>query len=201
MGSIDVLAEQFRHCRDEESLANCLLHQGLQLSQTGFGNVQLMNWKNGYLEIKAQSGFTHDFLNFFKCVSIEDVSACARALRRRSSIVIEDITADQQFAPCREILTEAGVRAVQSTPLVSSSGALIGILSTHFPALHRPTDIEMRNLQHAAHLAANAFIAIRVSNTSSANAINASLDLLRDAHEAIEFTEKLLACDPFSRTS
>lgn len=101
---------------------------------------------------------SHDFLNFFKRVYVDDVSACARALRKRSSIIIDDVTADQQFTPCRDILAQAGVRAVQSTPMVSSSGALIGILSTHFPTPHRPTDIEMRNLRHAAHLAADAFI-------------------------------------------
>jgi GAF domain-containing protein len=197
MGSIEVLADQLRHCRDERSLADCLLRQGLQLSQTIFGNVQFMNWKNGYLKIAAQFGFTRDFLNFFSRVRVEDDSACARALRERSSIIIEDVTADRQFAPCREILTRAGVRAVQSTPMVSSSGALVGILSTHFPAPHRPTEIEMRNLRHAAHLAANAYIAVRVNNASSIDAINSSLELVRDAHEAIELTEKLLARDPF----
>jgi hypothetical protein len=70
-----------------------------------------MNWKAGYLEIKAQSGFADEFLNFFQRVCLADVSACARALRKRSSIVFEDVTTDQQF---------------------------VGILSTHFPILHRP---------------------------------------------------------------
>jgi GAF domain-containing protein len=106
------------------------------------GNVQLMNWKAGYLEIKAQSGFGDEFLNFFKQVYLADVSACARALRKRSSIVIEDITTDRQFVPCCEILMRAGVRAVQSTPMISSSGALMGILSTHLPILHRPGENE-----------------------------------------------------------
>jgi GAF domain-containing protein len=199
MGSIEILAQQFRHCRDERTVADCLLHQGLQLSQTDFGNVQLMNWKKGYLEIDAQSGFSQDFLDFFKQVHIEDASACARALRNRNSIIIEDVTADQQFAPCREVLVRASIRAVQSTPMISSSGALIGILSTHFPKLHRPTDIEMRTLQHAAHLAADALIAIRANNANFVDAINSSIELVQDAQKAIEITEKLLARDPFCR--
>jgi GAF domain-containing protein len=197
MGSIEVLAQQFRHCRDERSVADRLLDLGLQLSQTALGNVQLMNWKRGYLEINVQSGFSRDFLDFFKQVHIEDASACARALRNRSSIIIEDITADQQFAPCRDILAKAGVRAVQSTPMTSSSGALIGILSTHFPKLHLPTGIEMRNLRHAAHLAADAIIAIRANNANSVDAINSSIELVQDAQKAIEITERLLAHGPF----
>ena len=106
----DPLSEQLRRCRDPHSLAGCLLYEGLTLSQAHFGNVQLMNWKNGYLEIEARSGFGDEFLNFFKRVYVGDVSACARALRKRSSIVVEDVTADQQFTPCCEILPRAGRR-------------------------------------------------------------------------------------------
>src|SRR5262249_49541708 len=160
---LDPLSEKLRYGRDPHSLAGCLLHEGLMLSQARFGNVQLMNWKNGCLEIEAQSGFGDEFLNFFKQVYFADVSACARAFRKRSSMVIEDVTTDQQFAPCCEILTRAGVRAVQSTPMISSGGALVGILSTHFPILHRPGEIEMRNLRHAAQVAADALILIRVN--------------------------------------
>jgi GAF domain-containing protein len=157
------LTEQIHRCGDAQSLAECLLHHGLKLSGARLGNVQLMNSKDGYLEIKAQSGFSDEFLNFFKRVDVADVSACARALRRRNSIVIEDVTTDQQFAPYCEILHRAGVRAVQSTPMLTSGGALMGILSTHFPIPHRLTHIEMRNLLHAAHIAADALVSIRVN--------------------------------------
>jgi GAF domain-containing protein len=192
----DPLSEQLRHCRDPQSLAGCLLHEGLTLSRACFGNVQLMNWKNGYLEIAAQSGFGDEFLNFFKRVYVGGVSACARALRKRSSIVIEDVTTDQQFAPCCEILTRAGVRAVQSTPMISSAGAFMGILSTHFPISHRPGEVAMRNLRHAAQAAADALILIRVNGGSSSDAIDASLEVVRDSQDVLERTEKLLSRDP-----
>ena len=197
MGAMfDPIAQQIHRCRDAQSLADCLLYQGLELSRARFGNVQLMNWKVGYLEIKAQSGFGDEFLNFFKRVYVGDVSACARALQKRSSIVIEDVTTDQQFVPCCEILTRAGVRAVQSTPMIPSSGAFMGVLSTHFPILHRPGEIEMRNLRHAAQVAADALVFIRVNGGSSSYAINASLEIVRDSQDALERTEKLLSRDP-----
>src|SRR5262249_38196349 len=192
----DPTAEQIHRCRDAQSLAECLLHHGLELSRTSFGNVQLMDWKVGYLAIKAQSGFGDEFLNFFKQVYLADVSACARALRKRSSIVIEDVTTDQQFAPCCEILTRAGVRAVQSTPMISSSGAFMGVLSTHFPILHRPGEIEMRNLRHAAQVAADVLVFIRVNGGSSSHAIDASLKIIRDSQDVLGRTEKLLSRDP-----
>ncbi|HKD30408.1 MAG TPA: GAF domain-containing protein [Xanthobacteraceae bacterium] len=157
----ELIAEGLRQCSSIRSVVNCLLDRVLQVSATGFGNIQLMNWKAGYLEIKAQRGFGDEFLNFFEHVELEDSSACARALRNRDSVVIEDIVADPQFSPCLDVMRRAGVRAVQSTPLVSSSGALVGILSTHFPMQHRPTDMQMRSMKEAGQLAANTIIRLR----------------------------------------
>jgi GAF domain-containing protein len=63
-----------------------------------------------------------------------------------------------QFIPCLKVVQRAGVRAVQSTPLVSSNGVLVGIVSTHFPTPCRPTEIQMQRTKEAAQLAANAII-------------------------------------------
>jgi two-component system, sensor histidine kinase len=116
-----------------------LLNRGLEICQSSFDNVQLMNWPAGYLEIKAQHGFQDEFLNFFERVTLSDASACARALRNRQSIIVEDVMIDQQFAPYREIVSRAGIRAVQSTPLLSSEGSLVGIISIHFSTNLDPT--------------------------------------------------------------
>ena len=133
----------------------------MDLSETRLGNMQLMNWNAGCLEIKLQSGFGSAFLDFFARVRIEHGSACARALRCRQTIVIEDIMADAEFNSCREIVHHAGVRAVQSTPMISSSGALLGIVSTHFPVCRQPTKMQLRNLQHTAQVAADAIVRAR----------------------------------------
>src|SRR5215831_5367759 len=61
-----------------------------------------LNWKAGYLEIKAQRGFREEFMNFFGRVKLEDSSACARTLRKRDAVVIEDIVIDPQFSSCLE---------------------------------------------------------------------------------------------------
>jgi len=158
---LESMAAELHRCSDIHEVLNYLLDHGLRVSCAGLGNIQLMNWKAGYLEIKAQRGFHEEFMNFFGRVELEDSSVCARALRNRNSVVVEDVVLDPQFAPCLEIARRAGIRAVQSTPLVSSSGALVGILSTHFPTQHRPTDIQMRAIKEAGQLAANMIIRLR----------------------------------------
>jgi len=55
---------------DERSVCEWLLSQGLDLTQTPLGNVQLIDWKEGYLKIVAQTGFREDFLKFFAKVKV-----------------------------------------------------------------------------------------------------------------------------------
>ena len=152
-----------------------------------------MNWKRGCLEIKAQRGFDDEFLNFFTRVYIEDGSACARALQKRQSIIIRDVIADPQFAPCLHILDRAGVRAVQSTPMISTSGAFIGVLSTHFSTRQQPDEGEMRSIQHLAQVAADAVIKQRVNSMSDRERIAASLSRLSLSYDALERAEELLS--------
>ena len=123
-----LLFEQLQKCPDIASVLDCVLDRSLELSGARFGNVQLMDWRLGYLEIKAQRGFQSEFLNFFDRVKVEHGSVCARALRNREATVIDDIMVDEPFSPYRDIAYRAGIRAVQSVPLVSSSGAALGVL-------------------------------------------------------------------------
>jgi GAF domain-containing protein len=53
-------------------------------------------------------------------------------------VIIEDVTRSPLFIgrDALKVLLNAGVRSVQSTPLISRSGKLLGIISTHFSKIH-----------------------------------------------------------------
>jgi hypothetical protein len=154
-------ALDFEGRRDVRSVIERALVDALKLTGAPFGNVQLMDWATRRLTIAAQHGFDAEFLNFFRAVRADDGSACGRALRERRSIIIEDVLTDAHFTPCQEIALRSGFRAVQSTPMVSSGGAFLGVLSTHYPASHRPLDSEMKIIASAAAVTADAIILIR----------------------------------------
>ena len=187
-----LLFGRLQKCADIRSVLNCALDRSLELTGTCFGNVQLMDWRSGHLEIKAQRGFQSEFLNFFERVKFDHGSACARALRNRDTIVIDDIMTDEQFSPYREIGCRAGIRSVLSTPLVSSSGALLGALSVHFTMAQRPTDMQVRGMTEAAELAADEIIRLRAINGDGM--LNA-LGVLLQSREAIITAEKLISRD------
>jgi GAF domain-containing protein len=94
--------------------------------------VQLLDRAIGALRIAVQRGFDREFLHFFGAVRLEG-SACATAFRERRPVVVKDVATDPSFdEPSRAVVLRAGVRAVQSTPLLSTDGAVPGVLSTHY---------------------------------------------------------------------
>jgi PAS domain S-box-containing protein len=120
------------------------------------GNLQLLDPSSGTLMLAAHRGFEDPFLRFFAVVK-DEISVCGAVMRTRERIVVEDITSSEIFAgkPSRKVMLDAGVRAVQSTPLVSSTGKLLGITSTHFGQPHRPGERELRLMDLLARQAAD----------------------------------------------
>ena len=181
--------EPFSRCADLQSLADRIVDLGVTLSNADYGNVQLMNWETGWLEITAQRGFHDEFLNFFRRVKLGDGTACARAVQDRGAIVIDDVAADVQFSPYLEIARRAGFRAVQSTPLVSTSGALVGIVSTHFRRQYRPNPSQIAALNQMAQMAADRIIALRAHRAGAEFEHLCSID---ECRKAIFLADKVL---------
>jgi GAF domain-containing protein len=154
-------ATRLLRCTNLQSVLDCVLDGGLQLTGATLGNVQLMDGESGFLTIAAQRGFNEEFLDFFQRVNADHVSACGRALSQQRAIVIKDVMSDEDFVPCLAIAERAGFRSVQSTPIVSSSGVVLGILSTHFPVPHQPNEGAMDALRSLASVAATAITRMR----------------------------------------
>jgi PAS domain S-box-containing protein len=139
-----------------EGLAE-MLDATIELLGADKGNVRILDAERGVLRIAAQRGFEQNFLDFFREVSIQDDSAFSQSIRSGKRIVIEDVEADEAYAPLRSLARAAGFRAVQMTPLNGQDGTPPGLLSTHFRSPHRPSQQNLRRLDLYARQAA-AFI-------------------------------------------
>ena len=110
------------------------------------GHIQLLDAAGSKLSIVAQRGFEPDFLEFLGEVSASDDSACSRALRSGQRILIEDVETDGPDAPFRVLARAAGYRSMISTPLMGADGTPLGMVSSHFRLIRRPTEQELRRL-------------------------------------------------------
>jgi PAS domain S-box-containing protein len=118
------------------------------------GTLQLL--EGDALRIVAFHDHQEPFLDFFASAE-HQVSACGEAMNYKSRAIIPDVETAPLFAgtPSLEILREAGVRAVQSTPLVSRSGALVGILTTHWSVPYVPDEHDLWRLDLLVRQAAD----------------------------------------------
>ena len=116
-----------------------VLDAAISLLDADFGNVQLYDPESHSLKIVAHRGFEQEFLDYFNSVP-EGTASCGTAFERRERVIVEDVLSDPAFAPHLEIVAGAGYRAVQSTPLFSRGGDLLGMISTHFRQPHRPSE-------------------------------------------------------------
>jgi PAS domain S-box-containing protein len=147
---------------DWRALLSEILTAALAITGADMGNIQLLD-DAGALRIEAQHGFSGGFLEFFNTVHEGEASACSAALDNRERIVVEDVEKSPIFAgtPSLKVLLDAGVRAVQSTPMVSHNGVLVGMLSTHYRKPKRPTDRDLRLIDLLARQSADLIGKIR----------------------------------------
>jgi GAF domain-containing protein len=139
------LTQRLHAQRTFETALATVLDDAISLHGAEFGTMQLPVEDN-LLLIVDQRGFKPAFLETFREVRPTDGCACGRALRSGRPLVIVDVQADEEFRPFRAVARRAGYRSVETTPLLTSTNFLMGILSTHFATIHSPTDIEMSTL-------------------------------------------------------
>ena len=131
-----------------------MLSAAIELLGADMGNIMLLDTSRGVLKITVQRGFRQPFLDVFGEISAKEDSACGRALRLKERIVIEDVEADEGYAPYRAVAAAAGYRAIQSTPLIGRDGTPLGMIALHFRNVHRPNAEELERLDLYARQAA-----------------------------------------------
>jgi len=135
---------------------NAILDAAIAITGADKGHLQLFDDRSGTLTIAAQRGFAEPFVRSFAKMSAAE-TASGTAMMSGERVIVEDVTQSEIFAgrPALGVLLEADVRAVQSTPLMSSRSKVMGIISTHFSKPHRPADRELGMLDLLARQAAD----------------------------------------------
>ncbi|MBN8280972.1 MAG: DUF4118 domain-containing protein, partial [Gammaproteobacteria bacterium] len=118
-----------------------LLQAARRMLGSDFATLQLLHAARpgseaaGMLEMVAQEGLDPGIAEQWRWVTLDTRNPCALALRDQRRCEIADCLADDRItASERAALVAADIRAMQSTPLVSRSGRVIGTLSTQWRA-------------------------------------------------------------------
>jgi PAS domain S-box-containing protein len=139
---------------DISMLLEEILDAAIAITGADMGTVQL--FEGEVLKIRAQRGLEPAFLSFFDA-SDENQIISAAAVRAGRRVIVPDVAASPTLAgtAAREVMLAAGVRAVQSTPLLSRGGRTLGMFSTQYRAPHEPDARGLRLLDVLARQAAD----------------------------------------------
>jgi PAS domain S-box-containing protein len=102
-------------------------------------------------------GFDAAAARFWAWVKADSAGTCGVAIVRRERVIAPDVEKSAFMAGTVEQtqLLTAGIRSVQSTPLLSRRGELVGMMSTHWARCHEPSERDLRLLDILARLAAD----------------------------------------------
>ncbi len=109
---------------------------------TDMGLLSLSDLEQNGLRVGASIGFDEAFLKSIEFVE-SGQGVCGTCFQEHRRIIIEDIETDPLCEPYRAAARAAGIKAVHSTPVITRTGKMIGVLSTHFRQKHRPSDREI----------------------------------------------------------
>ena len=141
---------------DLHGLLDQILDAAIDVTGAEKGNIQLLDNDGRTLQIATQRGFSRDFLDSFSQVH-EGECSCGTALRRMERVIVEDIATSPIFVgtPALEVILSEGCRSVQSTPLFTRAGRLLGMFSTYYGVPWRFTESDLRLLDLLARQAAD----------------------------------------------
>jgi len=150
-----VVSEESRRPPKLVALADRAVAEGVRLMRSQFGNMQLYLASQDTLCLLANRNFPPAFADRFAAFRPDRRTTCSRVVASGQRVVVEDIEQDEAFAPHVPAALSAGFRSLQSTPLKDRSGAVIGVMTTHFaePRAFANDELEQFDV-HAAHVSA-----------------------------------------------
>jgi PAS domain S-box-containing protein len=143
-----------------KALYEQILDAAIAVLHADFASIQMFHPERGpegELHLLGHRGFPPFAAATWEWVRPSSATSCAEAIRTRRRAVIPVIERSEplQGTDALETYRKAGIRAVQTTPLLSRYGALLGVFSTHWRESHDLSASEHRNLDLLARQVAD----------------------------------------------
>ena len=174
-----------------------ILDTAQSLLHADFASLQMFypeRGTNGELLLLGHRGFSAEAAKRWEWVTPSTRTTCGEALRTGRRIVVPDVRTCDFLAGSEDLdgYLAAEIRAAQTSPLISRSAALLGMISTHWREPHELSASETRSLDVLARLAADLIERTQVeeslrSSAAQARAQAAELQGITDAAPAFIF--------------
>ena len=133
-----------------------ILDAAVNLMRSDMGSMQMVR-EHSALRLLAFRGFDPRFAQCYAQVSIDTNTSCGMAFQTGHRIIVPDVeTCDFIVGtPAYEDYCKFGIRAMQSTPLISRFGRVLGMISNHWREPHELSEREILLIDVLARQAAD----------------------------------------------
>src|SRR5262245_54572260 len=140
-----------------DALYERVVEAAIGVMSSDMGSMQTFHPERNELRLLAWRGFHPESAAFWKRVNLDSACTCGVALTAGRRVMVPDTeTCDFMLGTGDlDAYRRSNIRAVQSTPLVSRSGRLLGMISTHWREPRQPTELAFRSLDVLARQAAD----------------------------------------------
>jgi PAS domain S-box-containing protein len=137
-----------------------IMQAAVAIMGSDFGSMQRLHperGSGGELNLLASHGFAPEALRFWEWVRADSNCSCGAVLRGGQRVIVPDVSTCDFMAGTKDQIAylEAGMKAAQSTPLISRGGTLLGMISTHWKQPHVPAERDLRLLDVLARQTAD----------------------------------------------
>jgi GAF domain-containing protein len=154
-------SDQLFNSSDEIMVMDQLAEWNRQHLDARFASAQIYDPNTKLLRVVAQREFAPYLLDQFCDMPLTSGTVCARAAVRQAPVLIPDVGKDPEWTPYLTFSETAGFDGVLSVPLLSRSGALLGVTSCHFFGHARPTEKELNFVRVSVEFASDAIAELR----------------------------------------
>ena len=151
------VSTQLIHENDTQALYGKILDAAVAIMRSDFASMQMYHPERGELQLLAHKGFDPSSVAFWQWVKPGVGCICGAALASAERAIVPDVECCDFMAGTEslEAYRKVGMRAMQSTPLASRTGRLLGMISTHWNKVHQPSERDLRLLDVLARQAAD----------------------------------------------
>ncbi len=179
--SVELIGEQ-----DRVELCGKIVDAAVSITGSQFGTMQLLCPKGdpsghgGELQLLCHRGLPPEAVAFWQWVRPSAHSSCTLALKLGKRSIIPDFEEWDDIAGTPDLIAfrAAGIRSAQTTPLLSRTGNLLGMISTHWNRPHQPSARDLRLLDILARQAADL-----LERTIAEEALRAREQALRESEQ------------------
>jgi len=154
-----------------------ILSTAVALMGADMASMQMLDADSEQLRLLAWRGFHPESAAHWERVPVGSATSCGAAAAAAGRVFVADIESRTALAGTADLaeFRRSGIRACQSTPLISRAGKLLGMVSTHWRKPHEPVERDLRLLDLLARQAADIIERMQVQQ-----ALRASEERYRD---------------------